>query len=544
MAVDMTALINRALADREKTRRDFGGGSSDPAVDAFKDMWQMGQEQKAWNERKNVQRQSIMSDLSGGTSMIFNEKDLARKKERFQNYYNKYKGSMDEHTLEMGQFMLDDFDIQGEKNLDFTKQENKLESMQTNMVDALKEFDRMDASQNENYANKVKDLNEEWLDYVSDFKKTHGDRLSLKPFQHIDSQLDKGAQMNDFLLGAIRDDNYIDDAEHQAWKDSWESLSLEPISIYKQKEAASNAFVLKSASKQLVENIEEYQTLDSFMKGNITMKIDDIETSYADLVGGDSAKVAAYLRQKKQLEKEIKNLDKNYSNKLGKSYLDEMHPDLFPVEYPKMQEQILSGKKTILDVSQVKATKAPKREEIKTLGAGDKFNIPQGDLDKLKSELAKAEKRGYTGEDRSLADFIKGRAGYKKIFSEFEKAKDRDSSITFDDFISHRADLYSGWKEKEGIKKSRESKSKAKSKFRKEVGKLKDSGLKYDIMSGEGYKGDVPVAKSKKIKGKEYMFYFSSNDDGSLRIDKVLKNKYTGKYDEDMIKSSIQEWES
>ena len=112
---------------------------------------------------------------------------------------------MDENTLEMGQFMLDDFDVQGEKNLDFTKQENKLESMQTNMVNTLKEFDRMDASQNEDYANKVKGLNEEWLDYVSDFKKTHGDRLSLKPFQHIDSQLDNGAQMNDFLLGAIID---------------------------------------------------------------------------------------------------------------------------------------------------------------------------------------------------------------------------------------------------------------------------------------------------------------------------------------------------
>ena len=399
----------------------------------------------------------------------------------------------------------------------------------------------MDARQNENYANKVKDLNEEWLDYVSDFKKTHGDRLSLKPFQHIDSQLDNGAQMNEFLLGAIRDDNYIDDSEHQAWKDSWESLSLQPISVYKQKEAASNAFVLKSASKQLVENIEQYQTLDSFTKGDITMKVDDYETSYADL---DVTQQVAYERQKETLQKQIKNLDKNYSNKLGKSYLDEMHSDLFPTESPKMQEQILSGKKTILDVPQVKATKAPKKEEIKTLDAGDKFKIPQGDLDKLKSELAKAEKRGYTGEDRSLADFIKGRAGYKKIFSEYEKAKDIDSSTSFDDFISHRPDLYSGWKEKEGIKKSKEFKSKAKSKFRKEVGKLKDSGLKYDIMSGEGYKGAVPIAKPKEIKGKQYMFYFSSDEDGSLRIDKVLRDKYTGKYSGKKIKSSIQEWES
>ena len=524
----MTALINQELAKLNKQDRAYGGRSTDPAMDAFSEAWKMGQEQKVWNERKNMQRQQIMGQLAQGTGMTFNEKDLARKKERFQNYYNKHKGSMDENTLEMGQFMLDDFDVQGEKNLDFTKQENKLESMQTNMVNALKEFDRMDASQNEDYANKVKGLNEEWLDYVSDFKKTHGDRLSLKPFQHIDSQLDNGAQMNDFLLGAIRDDNYIDDAEHQAWKDSWESLSLEPISVYKQKEAASNAFVLKSASKQLVENIEQYQSLDSFAKGNITMKIDDMETSWDQL---DAPQQAAYLRQQTQLQKQIKNLDKNYSNKLGKSYLDEMHPDLFPSVAPPSDPP-------------PKVKVPTKKEEIEELGAGKEFKIPQGDLDTLKSELAKAEKRGYTGEDRSLVDFIKGRAGYKKIFNEYEKAKDRDSSITFDDFISHRADLYSGWKEKEGIKKSRESKSKAKSKFRKEVGKLKDSGLKYDIMSGKGYKGSVPIAKPKKIKGKEYMFYFSSNDNGSLRIDKVLRDRYTGKYSGKPIKSSIQEWEA
>ena len=528
MAINMTALINQELAKLEKTDRAYGGRSTDPALDVVREAWQMGQQQRAWNEKKNAQRQSIMSELARGTSMTFNDADLKRKKERFQNYFNKHKGSMDESTLEMGQFMLDDFDMQRDKNLDFTKQENKLESMQTNMVDALKEFDRMDASQNEVYANKVKDLNEEWLNYVSDFKKTHGDRLSLKPFQHIDSQLDNGAQMNDFLLGAIRDDNYIDDAEHQAWKDSWESLSLQPISIYKQKEAANNAFVLKSASKQLVENIEQYQNLDSFIKGNITMKIDDYETSWDQL---DELQQASYLRQQKQLEKQIKNLDKNYSNKLGESYLDEMHSDLFPSVVPPPDPK-------------PKVKVPTKKEEITKLKRGEEFKVPQEDLDKLKSELAKAEKRGYTGEDRSLADFIKGRAGYKKIFNEFEKAKDIDNATTFDDFISHRPDLYSGWKEKEGIKKSKESKSKAKSKFRKEVGKLKDSSLKYEIMSGKGYKGAVPIAKPKKIKGKQYMFYFSSNEDGSLRIDKVLRNRDTGEYSGKPIKSSIQEWEA
>ena len=523
----MTALINQELAKIEKRERAYGGRSIDPAMDAFAEAWKMGQEAKVWKERKNTQRQGMMSELSRGTSMIFNEKDLARKKERFQNYYNKYKGSMDESTLEMGQFMLDDFDMQVDKNKDFEFQHGRLKSMQDNMSNAFNEFDRMDASQNAAYADKAKNLNEEWLGYVSDFKKTHGDRLSLKPFQHIDTQLDSGKAMNDFLLEALRDDKYIDDMEYQAYQDSWDNLSTDPIKTYRQKEAVSNEVVLRSASKQLIENVEGYKNLDSFIKGHTSEKIDDIETTYGQL---NEDRQLMYLKQLDQLQKEIKNLDNNYSNKLGKSYMAEMHPDLFKVETPPPVITPPTSDDLI--------------ETSKELDAGDKFDVPQGDMDTLKAELSKAEKRGYTGEDRRLADFIKGRAGYKKIFNEYENAKDRDSSITFDDFISHRPDLYSGWKKKQGIKETKKSKAQAKSKFRKEVGKIKSASLKYDIMSGKGYKGSVPIAKGKKIKGKEYMFYFSSNEDGSLRVDKVLKNKYTGKYDEDVIKSSIQEWEA
>ena len=249
MAIDnfnMMAEIDREI--KKIQARDTGRDTLDVITEA----WDMGKEQRVWNERKNFQRQGMMSELGRGTSMIFNEKDLAHKKERFQNYYNKYKGSMDEATLEMGQFMLDDFDMQVEKNKDFEFQHGRLKSMQDNMSNAFNEFDRMDASQNAAYADKAKNLNEEWLGYVSDFKKTHGERLSLKPFQHIDAQLDSGKAMNDFLLEALRDDKYIDDMEYQAYQDSWDNLSTDPIKTYRQKEAVSNEVVLRSASKQLL----------------------------------------------------------------------------------------------------------------------------------------------------------------------------------------------------------------------------------------------------------------------------------------------------
>jgi len=455
MATDMWTLINRELSKIEKAR---GGASDTPYLDVVSETMRYAKEDRAWKERKNLQRQQVMGQLAQGTGMIFDEKDLVNKKERFQNYYNKYKGDMDETTLEMGQFMLDDFGMQAEKNKDFAKQENKLESMQTNMVNTLKEFDRMDVSQNEDYANRVKDLNEVWLDYVSDFKKTHGERLSLKPFQHIDSQLDNGAQMNDFLLGSIRDDEYIDDAEHQAWKDSWESLSLEPINVYKKKEAASNAFVLKSASKKLVENIEQYQLLDSFSKGSTTIKIDDMETSWADL---DFKQQASYLRQKKQFEKEIKNLDKNYSNKLGKSFVDEMYPDgLFPIVTPTT---------TPITTPTTTPTTTPVGEK--------KAKITDEDVSSM--QLYMEDSKGY----------------HSKVAKEFRKSKKAKKDMTLKEFLENRPDL------KDSLKDASEHKV-----VFEDAKKFLEKKIDYDKI------GKVTYAKENGNKVK-YMTYYMSPDE-------------------------------
>ena len=43
MARDFMAGINRELAKIEKRKRAFGGRSIDPAMDAFREAWQMGQ---------------------------------------------------------------------------------------------------------------------------------------------------------------------------------------------------------------------------------------------------------------------------------------------------------------------------------------------------------------------------------------------------------------------------------------------------------------------------------------------------------------------
>ena len=225
MAVDMMTIINRELARMERTER-----SATPHLDIVSETMRYAKEDRAWKERKNAQRQSIMSELSRGTSMTFNEKDLTRKKERFQNYYNKHKGNMDENTLVMGQMMLDDFGYQQEKNKDFEGMQLQFEDMQTYMQENVSQLgteidaegNKVSRTLNNDDLKLIDEMNTEYLGFRSKFLTNHADRLSLKPYQHISSMLDAGKQMNTFLVNEAYEDNLIDDKELEAWNMSWE----------------------------------------------------------------------------------------------------------------------------------------------------------------------------------------------------------------------------------------------------------------------------------------------------------------------------------
>ena len=182
---------------------------------------EIAQRNRLWKEQKNVQRQQIMSELGRGTSMTFNEKDLERKKERFQNYYNKHKGSMDENTLEMGQFMLDDFDIQAEKNTDFNKflldgeQFNKdmVYDMQNIGYDLDEEGNKVQRTLDQDDWQLITDMQNKWIKHTADGQIKFADRLALKPFAHINTQLTNSTNANQFLLQQAREDDIIDDQE-------------------------------------------------------------------------------------------------------------------------------------------------------------------------------------------------------------------------------------------------------------------------------------------------------------------------------------------
>ena len=360
------ALINQELKKIEgrDTKSDY--------LDVFKESWEMGQEQRAWNERKNTQRQSIMSELSRGTSMTFNEKDLERKKERFQNYYNKHRGSMDENTLEMGQFMLEDFGTQQEKNKDFNflvadgerlKKELSYD-MQNIGVDAEGNQRTLD----ENDYKIIKEMQKEWMDHTNKMKIDFADRLELKPFQHINTELTNAKNINDFLLAEAREDDLIDDREIQAYTDAWENFNYAPVAKYYNDEKVGKTAAITFNTNELLTGAKRYSQLHNLLENSgvipfkdqlsgLTINITAEELSATPEGSVERKFLNSLIKEYDSLPQQLNNLNSTNIDLTGTDFLRTADLSLHEIP-PNIQEQILSGKgeKTILDVPQVKAT--------------------------------------------------------------------------------------------------------------------------------------------------------------------------------------------
>ena len=272
-----------AEIDREIKRIQARDANQRDTLDVITEAWDMGKEQRVWKEKKNFQRQQIMGQLAQGTGMTFNEKDLERKKERFQNYYDKHRGSMDENTLEMGQFMLDDFGIQQEKNTDFNKLLGDGEQLKKDLaydmenigVDEEGNQRTLDANDYEI----ITEMQKRWIDHTKEMQTNFADRLSLKPFQHINVELANATNMNQFLLGQAREDNLIDDRELQAYQDAWSSGSYDPVAKYLNDEKAGRDASINFNINQLGQGAKRYQELHNAFAndGVIALKMSLLE---------------------------------------------------------------------------------------------------------------------------------------------------------------------------------------------------------------------------------------------------------------------------
>ena len=384
MAIDMMQLVNRELERLERRESKFGKPTFEQNL---ADTLRYAKEDRAWKERKNLQRQQIMSDLSKDTSRLYSNKDAQFQRDRFQKYFDRHKGSMDESTLEMGQMMLGNYDYQIAQNDDFSKYRDGMGSQMEKIDNFLKkpEFE-IGKEYTDKEVEEFREVYQGYVDFSEKFTSDHADRLQLVGNAHIFQELSQGSYANKFMLDSFYGDKKIDETEYNAYSQALASNSLEPITKYKEYEKK----LITHSNESLIKSMDDNAALLKNYK--LVQEGADMSTvlgkSYAgERYDPDSEEAAMSDDMVISLTDELKEDNKRHIDRHSVSYLDQPHM------------------KGLLDLAI-----QPKKPKTKT-------KTPKVDVEALAPSSEKA----------------------------YQKALERKSDMTRDEFIKNRPDL----KEKE-----------------------------------------------------------------------------------------------
>ena len=422
---DIMDLINREVAKIQQGENAYGGKSVDPALDALTQTWKMGQEERRFNAQKNQQRQMMLQELGRGTSTTFNKKDLERKKERYSQYFNKYKNSMDETTLEMGNFIMQEFDIQDQKNTDFEKALLDGENLKK---DLLYDFENIGVDEEGN--RRTLDLNDydlireqqkKWIEHSKNMQTNFSERLNMKPFQHINAELVNAASMNQFLLAQAREDDLIDDRELKAYQDAWQSGSISPINKYNNDEAEGRKISLNINAKKLAQDAELFQKLQSweYGGGKLEFAVNDgtekISLTKAQIDSGKYSKYPSLETQYEdvgvrlnELEKSLLNTNNLIFKQTGQDLLSQIGVDFtISSEESIIKSGATGDSQTDANIESVLSSEDPKGEGAPTIK-----DIVKSKKGEQKIIPRAKESLGLTDADsKALSNLTKGAVG-------------------------------------------------------------------------------------------------------------------------------------
>ena len=408
--MSISEALNQILSEKSTYRASGGKRDNITALlEGIEAGSVIAERRREWEERqqeKNKGRQRIMSDLARGTSTTFNDDDLKIKKERFKRYYDQYKGDMDEHTLEMGQFILDEFDLQGKKNTAWNKVLGDSEQLKS---DLMYDMDNIGVDEegnprtlNDNDYKIITEQQKRWIDHTKEIQTKFAERLNMPAFKHVGLELANATNMNHFLLAQAREDNLIDDRELQAYKDAWTSGSYDPVAKYLNDEKAGRDAAINFNINQIGQGAQRYQELYNFFenKGVISYKDEQgnqlgisLENLESQPDGSPKQQFLIGLGEEyNSLEGRLKNLRNNTMKMTGTDFLADTGITFDESEKPNIEQLAKERGMTVEEYKIASAgideeEKVSKVEEVTGLTSDD-YKEVSGDIKKTTGALA------------------------------------------------------------------------------------------------------------------------------------------------------------
>jgi hypothetical protein len=358
---------------------------------SFSDLLQLIQGSAEAGRRRQAEYADIYRDFDTDINSTYDNKQLAQKKQQFDNYFNSNRGSMNESMLAKYELLNTKFENQQkdndayafgiEKNKKIAKDvENALLS-----YSAINEDTELTADQKITKRKEAMDsLGASIGDYLSDageFRAKHYNRLARSPQDAF--YIDNLNELFAYGIAQAEDDFVFDSNEARAFSLALQTQSFEPIKAYKVNEMNLNSAlnqkqiqqtdllykqyeissdISKKASyyyeleeKAANENGDYSQEEQENAKNNLlslenqSFYTDDDGNQYmyanlSDDESEESVLVAQQMLGKEQTFEQLKNIDTIYSKRVGSSYLQGINQTpsikddintIFGIEKPK-----------------------------------------------------------------------------------------------------------------------------------------------------------------------------------------------------------------
>ena len=321
----MMALINQELKKIE------GRDTKSSYLDVFKETWEMGQEQRAWNERKNAQMQKMMELQVEGYQTNFGTDDINKKHERLQSYISKNRSRMTDVTLEYADILQQNIGDHRDKVVAFNEVQDAQKADTDNWMDLMEEYGEKESLQPED-VNQLTTMIGEYASNKDDIVTNYADFLGLPQFKHVlTNMVDKERIIRDLLIQA-EDDNFLDEHEIGYLSKALETGDSNIITREEKKsdlDKSLRAEQLIKGDNGLFNTLNEYKQYDNLLSG-LPTTIPGLEAGIVvnpDQDGFDQGALDDAAMKQGIVEQKLKDLDDRYIELLHQGSFVKDHID-------------------------------------------------------------------------------------------------------------------------------------------------------------------------------------------------------------------------
>ena len=335
---------------------------------SFSDLLQLIQGSAEAGQRRQAEYRDIHKDFDTDITSTYDNKQLAQKKQQFDNYFNSNRGSMNEAVLAKYELLDAKFQQQQKDNDGYTLGIEKNKQIAKNVENALLSYSAINEDTELTADQKITKRKEamdalgasigDYLGDAGEFRTKHYNRLARSPQDAF--YIDNLNELFAYGIAQAEDDFVFDSNEARAFSLALQTQSFEPIKSYKVNEINLNSALNQKQIQQtdllykqyeissdISKNASYYYELEEIAaneKGDYSQEeqenaknnllslenqsfyTDDDGNQYmyanlSDDESDESLLVAQQMLGKEQTFEQLKNIDTIYSKRVGQSYL-------------------------------------------------------------------------------------------------------------------------------------------------------------------------------------------------------------------------------